>query len=375
MGVTSNPALIQGAHGSKGNFELVVPRVGGGLAHYWRNNDTAGLPWNGPNNFGGGNVAAVTMIQSNFGTTGNLEVVARVGSSLVHYWRMDQSPWKWNGPTTIVPAGVTGAPALIQSDHGTRGNFELVVPCVGGGLAHYWRNNDAAGLPWSGPNNFGLGNIQAVSLMQSNFGTTGNLEVVAIEGDRLAHYWRIDKSPWTWRGPNRIAIERSFNMSECIYSWTARYDQELRRINVRIRLNPDAGIPAATIAALQTTWRNGIRNRWNNRFRCHANNGQVTPLLVDVQWVNNNPHHTVRVRPGPAGTNMTTWDTADTGAVAAHEFGHMLGNPDEYVAAACPQRCPVATGTVMDNNSQPRLRHVQSLCDGMNFTAIGPAPV
>ena len=164
-------------------------------------------------------------------------------------------------------------------------------------------------------------------------------------------------------------------MSECIYGWTARYDQEFGRITVRIQLNPDAGITNATIAALQNTWRNGIRNRWNNRFRCHANNGQVLPLLVDVQWVNNNPHHSVRVRTGPAGTNMGTWDTADSGAVAAHEFGHMLGNPDEYVSAVCPRRCPVATGTVMDNNTQPVLRHAQKLCAGMNFTAIGPAPV
>jgi bacillopeptidase F (M6 metalloprotease family) len=48
---------------------------------------------------------------------------------------------------------------------------------------------------------------------------------------------------------------------------------------------------------------------------------------------------------------MTTWDTSDTGAVAAHEFGHMQGNPDEYTDAACPARNPVNTGTIMDNNS------------------------
>jgi M6 family metalloprotease-like protein len=48
---------------------------------------------------------------------------------------------------------------------------------------------------------------------------------------------------------------------------------------------------------------------------------------------------------------MTTWDTADTGNVAAHEFGHMLGLPDEYIDTDCPARNPVNTGTVMDNNS------------------------
>jgi bacillopeptidase F (M6 metalloprotease family) len=48
---------------------------------------------------------------------------------------------------------------------------------------------------------------------------------------------------------------------------------------------------------------------------------------------------------------MGTWDTSDTGAVSAHEFGHMLGNPDEYSDPACPNRSPVNTGTIMDNNS------------------------
>ena len=37
-------------------------------------------------------------------------------------------------------------------------------------------------------------------------------------------------------------------------------------------------------------------------------------------------------------TNMTLWHTTDSGDVAAHEFGHMHGNPDEYTAAPAPSQ-------------------------------------
>lgn len=200
--VKGNPALIQSNHGHKGNFELIVPLVDGGMAHFWRNNDAHGLPWIGPFHFGSGDIDGVSLIQSNYGRKGNLEVVVREGNRLAFYWRMDHSPWTWHGPYYFADdVSVKGNPALIQGKHGVRGNFELVVPLVEGGLAHFWRNNDWGGFPWHGPYRFGRGDIDEVSLIQSNYGSTGNLEVVALEGDQLAFYWRMDHSPWTWHGP------------------------------------------------------------------------------------------------------------------------------------------------------------------------------
>ncbi len=98
-GVSGNPVLIQSRFGQKGNFELVVPSTGSGLLHMWRNNDYAGLPWSEPTPFGEGlgQVDAVTMIQSNYGSPGNLEVIARVGDKLYSLWRDSH----WHGPALV----------------------------------------------------------------------------------------------------------------------------------------------------------------------------------------------------------------------------------------------------------------------------------
>ena len=145
--------------------------------------------------------------------------------------------------------------------------------------------------------------------------------------------------------------ERTFEVSECIYGWTVNYTQMWSHIRVRVRLAPDATITPASVAALQSTWEGAIEAAWNNRRACGQGAEGACCFTFDVEWVTSGEQQVVRVIPGPARSNMGTWDDQDTGAVAAHEFGHMIGHPDEYADAACPMRSPVATGTIMHDNS------------------------
>jgi len=220
QGVTGNPVLIQSRLGEQGNFELLTPVFGGGLAHVSRDNDDPGYLWSEPTVFGEelDGIEGITLIQSNFGDPGDLEVICNAasggpsGNRLYHFWRDSGPTFAWNGPYPLPiapPGGPLGAPVMIQSRFGDRGNFELVTPVLDGGLAHYWRDNDDPDFPWSGPTLFGaeLGLVNAVTLIQSNFGDPGNLEVVCASGvDQLNYFWRDSGPAFSWHGPSPLVF-------------------------------------------------------------------------------------------------------------------------------------------------------------------------
>ena len=93
-------------------------------------------------------------------------------------------------------------------------------------------------------------------------------------------------------------------------------------------------------------------------------------ITLNVQFVTAGAHHNVRVIAGSGRSDMLNWHTTDSGNVAAHEVGHMLGNADEYADANCPSRSPVNTGTVMDVTSGAAVqRHVNRVCSSTTLSA------
>jgi hypothetical protein len=179
----------------------------------------------------------------------------------------------------------------------------------------------------------------------------------------------MSAEPQLLAGPCPYTGERRFARSECTFGWTAAFSQSCTAVTVRIQLVPDAGIADTTMATLRATWESGIENKWSNHFVCTGPYGSST-ITFDVQFVSSSPHHTVRVINGSGRSNMTNWHTTDSGDVAAHEFGHMLGNADEYVDAACPARSPVNTGTVMDVVAGPAVqRQVDRVCSSTPLTS------
>jgi hypothetical protein len=114
------------------------------------------------------------------------------------------------------------------------------------------------------------------------------------------------------------------------YDWQARLNAGntespcLVKAEVRIRVN--GSIAQADLVA----WEKAIEGKWSKKFKvcdqgCCCRDGFA--IEADVQWVGSGEHHVVTAGGGTA--NMRNWGRSDRDEVA-HEFGHMLGNYDEY---------------------------------------------
>jgi hypothetical protein len=198
-----------------GNFEVLV-NVNGGLQHWWANNSAIYRSdyWhqgNGGNPIGNqgkpitGVIGSPALIQSNFGRQGNFEVLVNVNGGLQHWWRNNDATnvdtaWTQGNQGNSIVTGVMGSPALIQSNFGRQGNFEVLVN-VNGGLQHWWRNNDATNVDtaWTQGNQGNSiveGVVGSPALIQSNFGNKGNFEVMVLvqtqiqPSNQLFHWWR-----------------------------------------------------------------------------------------------------------------------------------------------------------------------------------------
>jgi concanavalin A-like lectin/glucanase superfamily protein len=181
----SVPSLIQSNYFPTGNFEVVAPTTTAGFRHLWRHNDADGLPWYVTKTVGEaiGRVDAAAMIQRPSSGIGDFEIVVRHGDQLSNFRRANNSQ-AWSGPFTIASSGVRGTPSLLDNAP----DFDLVVPLVSGGIAHYRSSGNAVPLTWGTPVVFaaGEGVFDDVVLMQGPFGA---LEVVARTGDRLAYFY------------------------------------------------------------------------------------------------------------------------------------------------------------------------------------------
>lgn len=180
-----------------------------------------------------------------------------------------------------------------------------------------------------------------------------------LRGDR----WYITEIYGLSPSASPAAQEISFRVTECSFAWTAAFVQAGTNITARIQLNPDDDVSASLLSEVKERWKRGIEDKWSYRFGCGS-----CALTFQVQWTSSNPHKVVRVKKGGGRSNLGLWHTDDSGDVASHEYGHLIGHPDEYEEDdVCPDRSPKNTGTVMDDNTEVVLRLCRPFCDRLGL--------
>jgi hypothetical protein len=129
-------------------------------------------------------------------------------------------------------------------------------------------------------------------------------------------------------------------------------------------------VPLDVLAA----WEDGITKKWSGKYSCCEPGltcgRTLCTVTINVKWVTSGEHQSVEVHMG----DPTIWDQTSTdiwylddtdGDTAAHEAGHFLENKDEYpdMKGYSPNRFPINTGTVMDNNFGPAVGcHFNQIC-------------
>ncbi|MEH7096961.1 galactosyltransferase-related protein [Neobacillus vireti] len=107
-------------------------------------------------------------------TFGNLELIVRSDSTLIHYWQNPKGKWK-KGETFA--KGVTGNPIFFQ---GKTGQFGVVCKMENGKMGFWMRDNKKEGFPWYGPSMQELGNAEPI--MVSNLGDDKHIMVFKEDG-------------------------------------------------------------------------------------------------------------------------------------------------------------------------------------------------
>lgn len=152
-----------------------------------------------------------------------------------------------------------------------------------------------------------------------------------------------------------------------VFPATSGFDLEYQRTGLicTVRINVTGAGAAVTrnLPRSKQIWQSNIESAWNRKYKVTNANHDI-PLIFNVNFTGTGAHHNVTAHAGVPvwpGLNMLNWfvDDPSTGRgnrayvnnAAIHEFGHMIGNPDEYQLSQAHYLATVGTNPTTDPNA------------------------
>lgn len=185
--------------------------------------------------------------------------------------------------------------------------------------------------------------------------------------------------------------------------WDYKYQIRVDKVNCGVTVTVRLKVTGASVTSAQKdAWKQAIENRWNNKAvlscsGCLCPSG--LPITISIQYVDSGEHYTVVAQPsgtqldgrggrGGGTTGMNRWGVNETVDIT-HEFGHMLGNVEEYFTTngvdytygGTKQGFSDPDGGIMNNSANdPKLSNYETIrnqvqkCMGGGATCSTGAP-
>jgi hypothetical protein len=146
----------------------------------------------------------------------------------------------------------------------------------------------------------------------------------------------------------RITAENGFAWP---YGYDINWDGRHVLVGVAVKLIPHAGMTSLDLERIKRQWEAGIEGIWSRRYAVKNADGGRYPIVIDVTFDARRFHHQVIVRPRGGRSDALNWNIMNPPAMAAHEFGHLLGVFDEYWPGATnPEGRVVDAKSIMTSN-------------------------
>ncbi|MDD5313412.1 MAG: hypothetical protein PHO26_10295 [Dehalococcoidia bacterium] len=148
-----------------------------------------------------------------------------------------------------------------------------------------------------------------------------------------------------------------------VSEWVARFHLKIDKTNKLVTVTVYVRLIGEVSNSCRDAWEKAIENAWSNIFKLCCNSGDFQ-IVTDLQFVDRESHYGVHVDYQDT-TDMRHWLSKDTINVR-HEFGHMLGDLDEYYTVnGRPWGNPgQRKGSIMNNSkNRPAAHHYKLIQD------------